>query len=56
MAMNIELGWSVEGRFPATSTRGIKSPEEVTSEAPSRGFVRLTEVYSGSPDIMASKG
>jgi len=45
-AFFIELGWSVDGRFPATSTRGIKSPEEVTSEAPSRGFVRLTEFYS----------
>ena len=45
-AFTVELGWSVDGQFPAVSMRPSIRLEEAVSAAPSRGFVRLSEFYS----------
>jgi hypothetical protein len=46
-AFTVELGWSIDGAFPAASSRPSTTPDDAVSEArPRSGFVRLSAFYS----------
>ncbi len=45
-AFTVELGWSADGQFPATTARPSTGPELATREGHPRGFVRLSELYT----------
>ncbi len=45
-AFTVELGWSADGQFPATTARPSTGPELAIREGRPRGFVRLSELYT----------
>ncbi len=47
-AFTIELGWSADGQFPGATARPSTGPAAAVSARAERGFVRLSELYTGS--------